>query len=606
MIKFIKKLVLEKIIAPIQKKIRFKIIALVLIVTFIPLIIVTYISNRNTFNEIQQSIIEQNVIKMDQAADRFNDNLDRIDESLTAFYFDSNFQFYVDKINSDSSLQYSGLNFLQNKMSNYLMANYFDFEKVHLYLFEEERLFSTSMEKDYSSALIENEKINSTFVDQKNSFFYLNKISPEISDRFDSNAFYISKIYRRFEDRKKMSILIIKLKDKMFEQTMGLLDLESGSQIYLINNDGYMINSSDSLNLEADYGLELKKEIFDFASDKSYFEFNNDYVFYKKLENNILLVKTIPLDYGSELYYETLFSQLAIILLTAVVTIIAIVILSRYISNPILELTKSMQDMDKILKEEKEFKVQVKTRDEIKVLENNYSEMIQRIKQLIDEKYKQKIKAQKAQLMALQAQINPHFMYNTLQMIGTMAVEDGSMDTYKMITNFSNTMRYNMKLDKDLVEIKEEIKNLKNYLKIQEMRFDNLEIDYDLDVDTLNENIPKFTIQPVVENAFKYAFVNNEKIWRINIRIYMDDFLYIKIKDNGIGIKEDDLEKINSYINKLSEGELLDSENIGLKNINSRLQIFFGKEASLVVNSRLNSGTEVIIKIPTIRSREDD
>lgn len=598
MIKFIRKLLSKKILTPVQEKIRFKIIALVLIVTFIPLIIVTYISNRNIFDDIQQSIIEQNVIKMNQAADRFNDNIERIDESLTAFYFDSNFQFYIDKLNSNSSLQYSGLNFLQNKMSNYLMANYFDFEKVHLYLFEEKRLFSTSMEKDYNSIFINDYYINKTFINKANSLFYLKNIPSELDKVFNPKAFYITKIYRRFEDREKMSILIIQLKDKLFNQIRELLDLESGNKIYLINSDGYIINNSEVQNLKKGYGLELKNEISNLDSDNVYFEFNEEYVFYEKLENNLLLVKTIPLDYGSRLYYETLFSQLSIILLIALITIIAIIILSKYITKPILELTKSMRDMDSILDEDKEFRSQVKTKDEIKVLENNYAEMIKRLKKLIDEKYKQKIKAQKAQLMALQAQINPHFMYNTLQMIGAMAVEDGSMDTYKMITNFSNTMRYNMKLDQDLVKIDEEIANLKNYLKIQEMRFDSLEICYDLDKDILDKSIPKFTIQPVVENAFKYAFINNKRIWQIKIMIYQEDYLYIKIQDNGIGIKEDKLKEINSYIKNFNEDEFLDSENIGLKNINSRLKLFFGRKAGLEVKSKTGSGTEIVIKIP--------
>lgn len=595
---------------PVQRNIRLKLFLIIIIVAIVPLTVATIISNKNSLEAMEQEILRQNSFKIDWADREFNDSIKRIDESLTAFYFDDNVQFYLNKLNSKNRLQNMGLTFFDNKLTNYLLANYVDFESVSFYILEEKKVYHASIEKGFLSGSISEGFIErSPIFDTENNFFYIeNNLAKYYSNNLnESKGYYMTKYYRRFDDQKIMAILVVKLKEELFKKTINLLDMEDGNQIFLLNGRGELVYNYKYYIKQNDFISEIFNKIKD-LQEKNYFKYRKNYVFAEQLSSDLYLVKTIPISVASNFYRETLYSQLAIIYITSVLILIIIIFIGRYITNPIVTLTKSMQNIELYLDSDNLPTTQVKSNDEIKVLEKSYLAMLQRIKDLIDQEYKQKIEMREAQLMALQAQINPHFMYNTLQMIGAMAVEKDSMEIYRLISAFSNMMRYNMRLTDDLVTIEQELNNVYDYLQIQEMRFDRkLNVRYYIDENTKKEMIPKLSIQPIVENCFKHGFINQSQIWQIDIRIYIDDdIIVVRIKDNGQGIRPGDLKSIRQNIKKPTETIFTHLEDLGLKNIDSRIKLHYGGEYGLSIFSEFGIGTELVLKIGlSSHSKED-
>jgi len=224
--------------------------------------------------------------------------------------------------------------------------------------------------------------------------------------------------------------------------------------------------------------------------------------------------------------------------------------------------------------------------------------MIEKIKNLINQEYRQKIEKQSAQLMALQAQINPHFMYNTLQMIGGMAVKHNVQEIYQIVSAFSRMMRYNMQMA-DTVTISQELMNIDYYLEIQESRFENkLTVKKSIDPSCLDCLIPKLSLQPLLENCFKYGFNTRRKRWIVRIEIVAQgDQIRITIADNGTGLTDDQIQEINLAM-KNSENLPVDRlESLGLRNINARIKLFFGSDYGLSISHAPEGGALVTLLI---------
>jgi two-component system sensor histidine kinase YesM len=287
-------------------------------------------------------------------------------------------------------------------------------------------------------------------------------------------------------------------------------------------------------------------------------------------------------------------SGVVILIISIFLTVLLSIIVSNQVAKPIVALSKTMENV-----EENNFSVQIDASrtDEIGILHRKYKEMINRIRELIEKDYKREMENRDAQFLALQAQINPHFLYNTLQVISGMALKKDAKEIYEMTQRLGHMFRYITNKRGDLVYIHEEVSHLNNYLHIQKLRFgDSVSIQLFVDEAVNNALIPLLSLQPIIENSFKHGFESQvEKgIIKIDIQKVFDE-IEIVIEDNGVGMPTDVLADIKR---KLSVDIETQNRSIGLKNVDARIKLYFGKEYGLELTSKEAEYTRVIVRIP--------
>jgi two-component system sensor histidine kinase YesM len=244
-------------------------------------------------------------------------------------------------------------------------------------------------------------------------------------------------------------------------------------------------------------------------------------------------------------------------------------------------------------------------RDEIGSLILSYNTMVKRLEEMIDKVYKAEIEQQRAEFQALQLQINPHFLYNTLETINCYAVIKDSREIQEIVDAMAFMLRYALHTSLNEITVANELNHVRNYLIVLGHRMEHIfEIDIDIPPHLLLEKMVRFTLQPLVENAFEHGFRKRiMKHHRICIRAWMTDTLFcMAVEDNGLGMTEDKLRKVRAdlRLNRLAGAvpEKRKSGGIGMMNVHRRIQLAYGSEYGLSVDSSPSAGTTVTIKMP--------
>ena len=273
---------------------------------------------------------------------------------------------------------------------------------------------------------------------------------------------------------------------------------------------------------------------------------------------------------------------------------------SRILSINILKLVKTVRH---VKAGELGVRFYSRTRDEISELGNSFNEMLDRLNQLIEEKYISEVRAKDAELKMkeyelnlLQAQINPHFLYNTLKTAQYMVFSKDSR-AEQMIKLLIKLFKTGVSKGEKLVSVKEEIEHVRTYIDIQQMRFSNkFKVNYAIDENIMNLKILKLTIQPIVENSIYHGLELAEGEGIIDITATKtEDRLEFVIRDNGIGIAEEKLKEIKDQLNGIKAGK-----SIGLLNVHERIRLYFGAEYGLDIESKIGNGTTVRVLLPNL------
>ncbi len=285
------------------------------------------------------------------------------------------------------------------------------------------------------------------------------------------------------------------------------------------------------------------------------------------------------------------------------VTLVVSVLLSRQITNPIKSLQHVMQD-----NQENEFRpvhVPVNGRNEIAQLCMSYNRMIEYIGQLLEMNVKKAKEQQKSELRALQAQINPHFLYNTLDSIIWMIETEEQKEAIKMTSALALFFRKAIGTQEVFVTIDEELEYTRQYLIIQRMRYKD-KIDFTIQVapDILKMQMIKMTLQPLVENALYHGLKYKKGKGLIQITGYrMNDQIWFKVSDNGVGMDEDTLKNLFILQKKSRKGS---GNGIGLANVQDRIKLYYGEGYGITAESEKGIGTTITVVIPVQEERKDE
>ena len=313
--------------------------------------------------------------------------------------------------------------------------------------------------------------------------------------------------------------------------------------------------------------------------------------------SGIRLLSLTPLSYIDsqigQLQKSVLLSGIVVWLLTVVL----IYMLLRLLTIPLRTLSAQMQKSG-----EGDFRsrVDVEGSIEIRKLSESFNSMVAHIDQLIRRTYVAELSEKDARLAALEAQLNPHFLYNTLQAISTEALVNDQPQIHRMITSLASNLRYTIKSD-TLVPLKREMSYVNDYIFLQKIRMDEaLEFHSDIDPATEDCLIPKISIQTLVENSIIHG--KSDKADAITVTVssqYSDSTVIITVRDNGCGIAPEQLEKL--YADFDLQKNTGKNGGIGLANLHSRIGILYDKPASMEIHTRETEYTEIILTLPATR-----
>jgi two-component system sensor histidine kinase YesM len=343
--------------------------------------------------------------------------------------------------------------------------------------------------------------------------------------------------------------------------------------------------SLDSEKVDSGYQIKKidKKNYFLVHIKSNYFDWGYlNVIPFNQIFENINKVKT--------------FLVIIFILMFVVVTIFGIRF-ARNITIPLENLVASMQYVkvgDFKEASRNALKTPIMQDDEVGKLQQNFQTMIQQIDELINENYSKQLTIKETEFKALQAQINPHFLYNTLESINWLAKGNGQTQISRMVEALGFLLRNSISLKQPLITIEEELNVVSNYVIIQKYRFEErLDFHMEVDSDIGGFYIPKLTLQPLVENAIHYAL--EPKIDPCKISVYSiveKESIKLVVEDEGPGME-------STFIEKLKRGEVKTrGQGVGLSNINDRIKLAYGEKYGIEIESEPNKGTKVIIVLP--------
>ncbi|WHX48894.1 sensor histidine kinase [Paenibacillus woosongensis] len=481
-----------------------------------------------------------------------------------------------------------------------------DLESIYLYLIDQQKYYSISREaynitvrSGYQGGIDEQpwykEAMNSP---QNRSFqsFVLPDATSGYTMITEPEFMGYHRVLRSIASREPRAVLSFYLKPTVKDSIISDIPFEEGEHLMYLDPDNVPFHMDDLEVYEAISSADWFQNIGDDSGspvtwsdgDKRYLV-----VYDVGQQDGWKLIKPIP--YSSIYEAATKARNLSYLIgfIFLVISVILVTLTSNAITRPLNRLSRHMRRFS-----EGTFDAEapVQGNDEIAYLTMHFNQMVRRTNDLINERYRMKLVEKNAILKALEAEINPHFLYNALQAISTKALKSGNDDVADMVDALALTLRYCIS-GKDIVYAREELKHIERYLALQSARFGSrLRVNIEWDESLMELQIPKLSIQSLVENSIKHAVEKVSTPVTIVVRATVSEsHAIISVYDDGPGISPDRLEQILHTFEV--EWEEQEGENIGLKNLNTRLKLLYGDPSGLAIHSD-GSGTEMTMRIP--------
>ncbi len=440
---------------------------------------------------------------------------------------------------------------------------------------------------------------------------YINFSMPHIRDLFDRNESsysWVISLSRAVEvtdeGKATQALLLINLNYMYFEEIFSNVNLGNGGYVYLTNDRGDII------------WHPKQNEIYSgrFKEDNKYAATLKDGITVENLSGKNLTLNVRTIGYtGWKLVGVTPSAALGIdgikfrffVLFVADLFLFLLAMINAFISdkisNPIKRLDGSVREIES---GNLDVEIVPSGSYEVEHLGKSIKNMLGRIKVLMSDLVEEHNAKRKSEFDTLQSQINPHFLYNTLDIIVWMIENENSDKAVSIVTALAKFFRISLSKGKNIITVKDEVEHVRNYLMIQNMRFKNrFEYSIDVDEEVLSYSSLKLMLQPLVENAIYHGMEFMDGDGEIDVKVFKeDDSLYFTITDNGLGMSEDMVEALLSkdfVPSKKGSG-------IGVKNVNERIKLYFGNEYGLKVESEPDEGTKITIHLPAVVYGEKD
>lgn len=456
---------------------------------------------------------------------------------------------------------------------------------------------------------LENEAINSDLQDgpykltvENSKWIDLHKINYETNQQ-SINGISFKKNIIGYNDGVILGVIYININEEIISNNYSQLHYGKKGSYFIVNETGNIVSSQN------------KSEIFKNISNESYFIQAKKTVlgdqivqiqgekylvtskYFKRM--HWIVMGIIPLDEITADNDKVSFIVYLAGLICVLLAVLSSIYLSRSISMPLVKLSKSIKKMGL-----GDFNVTLvpKGNDEVGVLSSRFNIMAKQISELIDQVYEEQKKKRQYELLALQAQIHPHFLYNTLDSVCSLVQMNRNEDAFQMVKALARFYRIVLSKGKNIISIREELQIAENYLMIQKFRYQD-KFDYNINVDPqlLNNQVISLSIQPILENCLYHGIRNIRRKGWIAIEGYQEgETVVLSVSDDGVGMSEADIAIIFA-----NEETLSGQRSFGIRSVSDRIKLYFGQEYGIRIFSTIGHGTRVEIILPVFQKMEE-
>jgi len=577
--------------------IRYRLMVLMICLTTIPVLVVTWFATQHTRSSVEKELIEANRSRMLWAQQYLDELVRQID---VLFYSLQINQTLMDGLSATEpqsvGRQFRTQQYIQETLTTAFYAHSRKIDQLSLYTHQNQSLYSVNFS---TSGLIHSLDIRSG----PWSRIGMSPISLYFKQSGDS--IYAFHSVNAFETRALLGGLSVRINDQVWRQVSDILRSGPDSVVFLMNDEGELLAGS-SASGSFDRALAAIRAEQDAGALQRFRRTEGHFLFAEQIEDGgLTILKAVPLSSVAASADSTVRTGLLAGLLAAAASVLASILVSLRISRPIVALAKTMRTAPIHHFE----MTSVRSRDEIGLLERGYNSMMQRIKELIEHEYRRELEVKNAQLLALQAQINPHFLNNTLNLIGGLALSKGVPEIHTITRGIGDLLRYSIGSGEDTASLADELKHARNYLLIQEQRFrGRCRVVLRADEPPPDVRMPRFALQPLIENAFEHGLQPKPGAWEVEIRVRsIRGRVCVLIRDNGVGMDAETLQALREELragvslrpkpSAAEPGRPQRRKGIGLRNVDARLKLSFGG-AGVRLFSRPGAGTAIAIALP--------
>ncbi len=583
--------------------IRIKVIGVFFTLIFIPLIILAMVTYARVSEDYRSNIEYAADQSFEQAVGFISFKVNTLINSSDVIYFNPEVQTIMkrdrESIEEDNVQQYKDNIFLERLI--FSLKNDQDVYRVKLYVAD----WLTYSDEDYYFSSISDFRETEAYNRLKD---YRGKViwMPPYEVPEDDNVFRhvnVIPVVRRIRDIENVANTIAFMELSLLQSTMDDIidkaDVTEKGMVFLFNSHDELLASTDETDLsKVDQIIEYIKQVKESSS-------NGEWMAYKEQES-LLNIRYESID-NTDWYLVSVIPENEIVApankIRRFITILYIsggliafslaLILSSSLTSRIHHLSDHMLKVQdgqmNVISEDK-------SQDEIGQLNRSFNYMLEEIRLLLDKQYRAGQELKNAELKALQAQINPHFLYNTLDMINWKAMDSNAPEIGLISQTLAKFYKLSLSKGMDIVTIRDEISHVEQYVKIQNMRYeDRIGFRVDVDERILDHKIPKIILQPLIENAILHGILKRTgEGGLITIRGWITESdIILQIKDDGMGIEKAKLDNI------LLSGDTVESHGYGVRNIHERLRLSYGTSYGLSYESQLSKWTLVTVRIPT-------
>lgn len=587
-----------------MKSIQSRLLIMLLVFIILPYFLSMLLIYRQTKENVERHELENSREQIEQASEDLEQYFDDI-VNLPYILYRNPDLFMIFEKGFEGSLYFNQHEIYKGMTTFYLMRN--EIRQVRLYIEEGKNSFTVY------NAMISSRKRQPDLLQQASIQKLINSDSNFLIEPPHQIENYNNTAIMPPSDKAMVLTIHHKILDALSKEFLGIITIDidldkfarisnhfiqnNKESVLLSDSDGHVIYASDAAMIGKVVPAELQKKIIQSTAGAQFP--NGDIIFSKTLSEPLNQWHFVKITSSKFLFNDvrkTAYTNIIVGVIVGVLGLIMIAIISYKITRPIKLLSR------KVLRIEggnMNAPFDDKREDEIGNLERHIKEMMNRINRHIDREYKLEIENRKNQHRALKSQINPHFLYNSLQSIGAVALFSESPRVYQLVVSLSKMMRYSIRVDQQAT-VRSEVDYVRAYLNLQEERFQT-DFSYSIDIpkDILGISVPSMILQPLVENFFKHCY--EEGFEHAHLRIYGEvrgEYLNLVVENNGRSMTNDELTALKNKIYTPAYEGNYSPQHIGLKNIHDRLVLNYDPTAGILLDTLQGHGFSVKLVIP--------